>query len=130
MAIHNLLLDFWLLSLYDHFPSISSVNLIGLCSCELLMLFYDNPFFIESIYPFSYVAIMRVSRSLLISGMVYPASLSKIILARYPDSLSQSIISCNLFLSLSVSNLMRKVSLISMIQNSKLKVLCDLNEHY
>ncbi|MER5176436.1 MAG: hypothetical protein ABJB76_00050 [Candidatus Nitrosocosmicus sp.] len=46
--------------------------------------------------------------ALLISGTVYPSSLSRIILARYLDSLSSSIISCKLFLSLSVSNL-RKV---------------------
>ena len=45
--------------------------------------------FIETVYPFSYIAIMMVS-CLLISGTVYPSSLSRIIFALYPDLYPQA----------------------------------------
>jgi hypothetical protein len=78
-------------------------------------------------YPFSHVVIMMICY--LISGTVYLSSLSKIILALYPNFVSSSI-RCRWFFSSMVSILMRNVSLTVLLKIGKLKVLRYLNTHY
>ena len=80
-------------------------------------------------YPFSYVIIIRCIVIFLICGIVYPSSLSRIILALCPDSLSSSV-RCKIFFSSVVSILMRNVSLTVLLKIGKLKILRYLNTHY
>ena len=65
----------------------------------------------------------------LICWTKYPSSLSKIILALYPDSACRSII-CKRFFSSIVSILRRKISLIVLVKRGKLNALQYLNKHH
>ena len=79
-VIHIDLVDFWLPYLQS-FSLYLEISLNGLC---YVFSGYDsfNTFLIESMYPLSYVGIVMIGCPLLISGILYPSSLSRSILAR------------------------------------------------